>query len=132
MEIDIEQELQILKSEYNTLKKELKKQDTLNEKFFKSIRKQPALAVSKEIKSRMWLDILTIPAVMIICLNTNFPILFGILVSLWALADLGISLWVSRKLGMDDLLNDDVRTVTKKLPAIANSMTGRSSEAFFL
>ena len=52
MEIDIEQELQILKSEYNTLKKELKKQDTLNEKFFKSIRKQPALAVSKEIKSR--------------------------------------------------------------------------------
>lgn len=115
MEIDIEQELQILKSEYNTLKKELKKQDALNEKFFKSIRKQPALAVSKEIKSRMWLDILTIPAVMIICLNTNFPILFGILVSLWALADLGISLWVSRKLGMDDLLNDDVRTVTKKI-----------------
>lgn len=115
MEIDIEQELQILKSEYNTLKKELKKQDTLNEKFFKSIRKQPALAVSKEIKSRMWLDILTIPAVMIICLNTNFPILFGILVSLWALADLGISLWVSRKLGMDDLLNDDVRTVTEKI-----------------
>ena len=115
MEIDIEQELQILKSEYNTLKKELKKQDTLNEKFFKSIRKQPALAVSKEIKSRMWLDILTIPAVMIICLNTNFPILFGILVSLWALADLGISLWVSRKLGMNDLLNDDVRTVTKKI-----------------
>lgn len=115
MEIDIEQELQILKSEYNTLKKELKKQDTLNEKFFKSIRKQPALAVSKEIKSRMWLDILTIPAVMIICLSTNFPILFGILVSLWALADLGISLWVSRKLGMDDLLNDDVRTVTEKI-----------------
>lgn len=115
MEIDIEQELQILKSEYNTLKKELKKQDALNEKFFKSIRKQPALAVSKEIKSRMWLDILTIPAVMIICLNTNFPILFGILVSLWALADLGISLWVSRKLGMDDLLNDDVRTVTEKI-----------------
>lgn len=33
MEIDIEQELQILKSEYNTLKKELKKQDALNEKF---------------------------------------------------------------------------------------------------
>lgn len=80
----------------------------------------------------MWLDILTIPAVMIICLNTNFPILFGILVSLWALADLGISLWVSRKLGMDDLLNDDVRTVTEKLPAIASSMTGRSSEALFL
>lgn len=50
--------------------------------------------------------------------------LFGVLVSLWALADLGVDLWISRKLGMNDLLNDDVRTVTKKLPAIANITTG--------
>lgn len=41
--------------------------------------------------------------------------MFGILVSLWALADLAVTLWVSRKLGMDNLLNDDVRTVAAKI-----------------
>lgn len=115
MEINIEKELQSLKSDYNTFKAELDKQETLNERFFKSLKKRPALAVGKEIKDRMWLDILTVFMVTIICINTGWPLLFGVLVSLWALADLGVSLWVSRKLGMDHLLNDDVRTVTGKI-----------------
>ena len=115
METNIEKELQTLKSEYNALKKGLEKQDALNERFFKSIRKRPALAVGREITNRMWLDILTVPVIIVICLYTSFPMLFGVLVSLWALADLGVDLWISRKLGMNDLLNDDVRTVTKKI-----------------
>lgn len=115
MEMNIEKELQTLKLEYNTFKEGLEKQETLNEKFFKLIRKRPALAISKEIKDRIWLDALTVPIVMIICISTDWPLLFGILVSLWALADLAVTLWVNRKLGMDNLLNDDVRTVTRKI-----------------
>lgn len=115
METNIEKELQTLKSEYNALKKGLEKQDALNERFFKSIRKRPALAVGREITNRMWLDVLTVPVIIVICLYTSFPMLFGVLVSLWALADLGVDLWIGRKLGMNDLLNDDVRTVTKKI-----------------
>ena len=115
MEINVEKELQALKSEYYLFKEELGKQDKVNEKFFKALRKRPTLAISKEMKDRMLLDVLTIPAVIIICITADWPLLFGILVSLWALADLGVSLWVSRKLGMDNLLNDDVRTVTGKI-----------------
>ena len=115
MEMNIEKELLTLKSEYATFKEGLEKQKTLNEKFFKSMRQQPALAVTREIKNRMLGDILTVPMIMIICANTDWPILFGILVSLWALTDLCISLWVSRKLGMDNLLDGDVQTVTRKI-----------------
>lgn len=115
MEINVEKELQELKSEYNLFKEELGKHDKVNEKFFKALRKRPALAISKEMKDRMLLDILTVPTVIIICVTTNWPLLFGILVSLWVLIDLGVSLWIGRKLGMDNLLNDDARTVTGKI-----------------
>ncbi len=115
MEINIEKELQSLKSDYNTFKAELDRQETLNERFFKSLRKRPAMAISKEIRDRMLGDVVTVPMIIVICIGIDWPILFGILVSLWALADLGVSLWVSRKLGMDHLLNDDVRTVTEKI-----------------
>ena len=115
MEINIEKELQSLKLEYNLFKEGLEKQETLNEKFFKSLRKRPAMAISKEIRDRMLGDVVTVPMIIVICIGIDWPMLFGILVSLWALADLGVSLWVSRKLGMDHLLNDDVRTVTGKI-----------------
>ena len=124
MEMNIEKELQTLKSEYATFKEGLEKQETLNEKFFKSMRKQPALAVTKEIKNRMLGDVLTVPMIMIICINTDWPILFGILISLWALTDLSISLWVSRKLGMDNLLDGDVQTVTRKITGYRKFYTG--------
>lgn len=124
MEINIEKELQTLKSEYNVFKEGLEKQETLNEKFFKSLRKRPAMALSKEIRDRMLGDVLTVPMIIVICINTDWPMLFGILVSLWALADLGVSLWVSRKLGMNNLLNDDVRTVTEKITGYRKFYTG--------
>ena len=114
--MNVEKELQILKSDYDVLKKELKSQRILNEQFFRTIRKQSAFVVGKEIKDRMRLDVLTVPMVIVICIFTDWPILFGILVSLWALADLGITWWVNRNLEMDSLLNDDVRTVTEKIP----------------
>ena len=104
-----------MKSDYEVLKKELKSQKILNEQFFKTIRKQSAFVVGKEIKDRMRLDALTVPMVIVICILTDWPILFGVLVSLWALADLGITWWVNRNLEMDNLLNDDVRTVTGKI-----------------
>ena len=124
MEINIEKELQTLKSEYNVFKEGLEKQETLNEKFFKFLRKRPAMAISKEIRERMLGDGLTVPMIIVICINTDWPMLFGILVSLWALADLGVSLWVSRKLGMNNLLNDDVRTVTEKITGYRKFYTG--------
>lgn len=124
MEMNMEKELQALKSEYATFKEGLKKQETLNEKFFQSLRKRPASAIAKEVKHRMLGDVLTVPMILIICLNTDWPILFGILVSLWALVDLGISLWVSRKLGMNDLWGGDVRTVTKKIAGYRKFYTG--------
>lgn len=113
--MNVEKELQILKSDYDVLKKELKSQRILNEQFFRTIRKQSAFVVGKEIKDRMRLEVLTVPMVIVICIFTDWPILFGILVSLWALADLGITWWVNRNLEMDSLLNDDVRTVTEKV-----------------
>ena len=124
MEMNIEKELQALKSDYIQFKEGLEKQDVLNEKFFQSLRKRPASAIAKEVKNRMLGDVLTVPMILIICLNTDWPILFGILVSLWALADLGISLWISRKLGMNHLLDGDVRTVTKKIADYRRFYTG--------
>ena len=124
MEINIEKELQTLKSEYNMFKEGLEKQETLNEKFFKSLRKRPAMAISKEIRDRMLGDVLTVPMIIVICVNIDWPLLFGILVSLWALVDLGVSLWVSRKLGMNHLLDDDVRTVTEKITGYRRFYTG--------
>ena len=66
MEINIEKELQTLKSEYNVFKEGLEKQETLNEKFFKSLRKRPAMAISKEIRDRMLGDVLTVPMIIVI------------------------------------------------------------------
>ena len=77
MEINIEKELQTLKSEYNVFKEGLEKQETLNEKFFKSLRKRPAMALSKEIRDRMLGDGLTVPMIIVICINTDWPMLFG-------------------------------------------------------
>ncbi len=124
MEINIEKELQTLKSQYNMFKEGLEKQETLNEKFFKSLRKRPAMAVSKEIRNRMLGDVLTVPMIIVICIGIDWPLLFGIMVSLWALVDLGASLWVSRKLGMNHLLDDDVRTVTEKITGYRRFYTG--------
>ena len=115
MEKNIEKELQALRKDYEVFKKEMEVQHKLNEKVFRTMRKQPTRAVNREIGHRMMLDVTTVPVVMMICIIIDWPILFGILVSLWAVADLFATVWMNRKLDMDNLLNDDVRTVTEKI-----------------
>lgn len=115
MEKNIEKELQALRKDYEVFKEEMEVQHNLNERVFRAIRKQPTRAVNREIGYRMMLDITTVPVVMMICIIIDWPILFGILVSLWAATDLFATAWMNRKLGMDNLLNDDVRTVTEKI-----------------
>ncbi|HJC17302.1 hypothetical protein [uncultured Alistipes sp.] len=115
MEKSMERELQMLRADYNELKGELKAQQVVNERFFRMVRRRPALAVTKEIRNRMMLDIVTVPMVILICRFGDWPMLFGGLVSLWAVADLCATVWMNRKLGMDNLLSGDVRSVTEKI-----------------
>lgn len=112
MERNVGQELEALRADYNALKAQMKQQERLNERFFKAARLRPAQAVSKGIRNRMILDVLTLPIIWIICITTHWPLLFGVLVSLWTLIDLVATIWINRKLGMDHLLDGDTRTVT--------------------
>lgn len=112
MERNIVEELEELKTGYNALKAQMKQQERLNERFFKAARHRPAQAVNKKIRNRMILDVLTLPIIWIICIATHWPLLFGVLVSLWTMTDLGATIWINRKLGMDHLLDGDTRTVT--------------------
>ena len=68
---------------------------------------------------------------MMICIIIDWPILFGILVSLWAVADLFATVWMNRKLGMDNLLNDDVRTVMEKIAGYRRFYNRMLLAAFF-
>lgn len=112
MERNIGQELETLKNDYNALKAQMKRQERLNERFFKAARHRPMQAVSKGIRNRIILDILTLPTIWIICTTTHWPILFAVLVSLWTMTDLVATIWINHKLGMDHLLDGDTRTVT--------------------
>lgn len=112
MERNVGQELEALRADYNALKAQMKQQERLNERFFKAARLRPAQAVSKGIRNRMILDVLTLPIIWIICITTHWPLLFGVLVSLWTLIDLVATIWINRKLSMDHLLDGDTRTVT--------------------
>ena len=111
-ERNIVEELEELKTGYNALKAQMKQQERLNERFFKAARHRPVQAVNKKIRNRMILDVLTLPIIWIICIATHWPLLFGVLVSLWTMTDLGATIWINRKLGMDHLLDGDTRTVT--------------------
>ena len=82
MERNPGQELEALRADYNALKAQMKQQERLNERFFKAARLRPAQAVSKGIRNRMILDVLTLPTIWIICITTHWPLLFGVLVSL--------------------------------------------------
>ena len=109
MERNPGQELEALRADYNALKAQMKQKERLNERFFKAARLRPAQAVSKGIRNRMILDVLTLPIIWIICITTHWPLLFGVLVSLWTLIDLVATIWINRKLGMDHLLDGDTR-----------------------
>lgn len=115
MERNMGQELEALKADYNALKAQMKQQEHLNERFFRAARHRPVQAVSKEIRNRMILDVLTLPIIWIICITTRWPLLFGVLVSLWTITDFAATVWINRKLGMDHLLDGDMRTVTRAI-----------------
>ena len=115
MERNMGQELEALKADYNALKAQMKQQERLNERFFRAARHRPVQAVSREIRNRMILDVLTLPIIWIICITTRWPLLFGVLVSLWTITDFAATVWINRKLGMDHLLDGDMRTVTRAI-----------------
>lgn len=115
MERNMGQELEALKADYNALKAQMKQQEHLNERFFRAALHRPVQAVSKEIRNRMILDVLTLPIIWIICITTRWPLLFGVLVSLWTITDFAATVWINRKLGMDHLLDGDMRTVTRAI-----------------
>ena len=115
MERNMGQELEALKVDYKALKAQMKQQERLNERFFRAARHRPVQAVSKEIRNRMILDVLTLPIIWIICITTRWPPLFGVLVSLWTITDFAATVWINRKLGMDHLLDGDMRTVARAI-----------------
>ena len=115
MERNMGQELEALKADYKALKTQMKQQERLNERFFRAARHRPVQAVSKEIRNRMILDVLTLPIIWIICITTRWPPLFGVLVSLWTITDFAATVWINRKLGMDHLLDGDMRTVARAI-----------------
>lgn len=115
MERNMGQELEALKADYNALKAQMKQQEHLNERFFRAARHRPVQAVSKEIRNRMILDVLTLPIIWIICITTRWPPLFGVLVSLWTITDFAATVWINRKLGMDHLLDGDMWTVARAI-----------------
>lgn len=115
MERNMGQELEALKADYNALKAQMRQQERLNERFFRAARHRPVQAVSKEIRNRMILDVLTLPIIWIICITTRWPPLFGVLVSLWTITDFAATVWINRKLGMDHLLDGDMRTVARAI-----------------
>ena len=115
MERNMGQELEALKADYNALKAQMKQQERLNERFFRAARHRQVQAVSKEIRNRMILDVLTLPIIWIICITTRWPPLFGVLVSLWTITDFAATVWINRKLGMDHLLDGDMRTVARAI-----------------
>lgn len=112
MERNEGQELEALKADYNALMAQMKQQERLNERFFKAARHRSVQTVSKGIRNRMILDVLTLPTIWIICITTHWSLLFGVLVSLWTIIDLAATVWINRKLGMDHLLDGDTRSVT--------------------
>lgn len=115
MERNMGQELEALKTDYNALKAQMKQQELLNERFFRAARRRPAQALSREIRNRLMLDVLTLPIIWVICITTRWPLLFGVLVSLWTMIDFAATLWINRKLGMEHLLDGDTRTVTRTI-----------------
>ena len=115
MERNMGQELEALKADYNALKAQMQQQEQLNERFFQAARRHPAQALSREIRNRLMLDVLTLPTIWVICIATHWPPLFGVLVSLWTMIDFAATLWINRKLGMEHLLDGDTRTVTRTI-----------------
>lgn len=108
-------ELQELKSEFNDLKETLDKQRIVNKEILEHIQKQKISFIGKDLKSRMSTDIITIPMIFVICNTVRWPIMFAVVVSVWAILDLISVLWMKKKFNTSTLLESDVLTVAKSI-----------------
>lgn len=110
-------ELQELKSGFNDLKEALDAQRIVNKEFLEHIRKQKASFIEKDLVSRMTMDIITVPMILVVCNAIGWPMLFAAAVSVWAVADLISVLWMKEKFNMRNLFERDVLTVAKNVKA---------------
>ena len=108
-------ELQELKSEFNDLKETLSEQRIVNKGLLEHIQKQKASFIGNDLKTRMMMDITTIPMIVIICNAIGWPMLFAAAVAAWAIIDLIFVLWMKKRFNNQDLLESDVLTVAKNV-----------------
>ena len=106
-------ELQELKSEFNDLKETLREQRIVNQGLLERIQKQKASFIGDDLKSRMLMDITTIPMILIVCHAIGWPMLFAAAVCLWAFVDLISVFWMMKRFNVQNLLESDVLTVAK-------------------
>ena len=108
-------ELQELKSEFNDLKETLSEQRLVNKGLLERIQKQKASFIGNDLKTRMMMDITTIPMIVIICNAIGWPMLFAAAVAAWAIIDLIFVLWMKKRFNNQNLLESDVLTVAKNV-----------------
>ena len=108
-------ELQELKSEFNDLKETLSEQRIVNKGLLEHIQKQKASFIGNDLKSRMMMDITSVPMILIICNAIGWPMLFAAAVSTWAIIDLIFVLWMRKRFNNQNLLESDVLTVAKNV-----------------
>ena len=108
-------ELQELRSEFNDLKETLSEQRIVNKGLLERIQKQKASFIGNDLKTRMMMDITTIPMIVIICNAIGWPMLFAAAVAAWAFIDLIFVLWMKKRFNNQDLLESDVLTVAKNV-----------------
>ena len=108
-------ELQELKSEFNDLKETLSEQRIVNKGLLERIQKQKASFIGNDLKTRMMMDLTSIPMILIICNLVGWPMLFAAAVSTWAIIDLIFVLWMRRRFNNQNLLESDVLTVAKNV-----------------
>lgn len=108
-------ELQELKSEFNDLKETLSEQRIVNKGLLERIQKQKASFIGNDLKTRMMMDITTIPMIVIICNAIGWPMLFAAAVAAWAIIDLIFVLWMKKRFNNQSLLESDVLTVAKNV-----------------
>ena len=108
-------ELQELNYEFNDLKETLSEQRIVNKGLLERIQKQKASFIGNDLKTRMMMDITTIPMIVIICNAIGWPMLFAAAVAAWAIIDLIFVLWMKKRFNNQNLLESDVLTVAKNV-----------------
>ena len=108
-------ELQELESEFNDLKETLNKQRIVNKELLAQVRKQKVSFIGNDLKSRMMMDITSVPMILIICKAVGWPMLFAAAVSTWAILDLISVLWMRKRFNNQNLLESDVLTVARNV-----------------